>query len=50
MLYFIQKQALKEKEATDMNNRFKILGSLGLGALLMYTLDPQAGRRRRGAR
>ena len=30
-----------------MNNRFKILGSLGLGALLMYTLDPQAGRRRR---
>ena len=30
-----------------MNNRFKILGGLGVGALFMYILDPQGGRRRR---
>jgi uncharacterized membrane protein len=28
-------------------NLFKFLGSLGVGALLMYVLDPQLGRRRR---
>jgi uncharacterized membrane protein len=30
-----------------MNKRFKFFGSLGVGALLMYVLDPQVGRRRR---
>ena len=30
-----------------MNKRLGSLGSLGLGALIMYVFDPQAGRRRR---
>ena len=30
-----------------MSKRFKFFGSLGVGALLMYVLDPQVGRRRR---
>ena len=30
-----------------MNKRFNLLGSLGLGAILMYVFDPQVGRRRR---
>jgi uncharacterized membrane protein len=29
------------------NNRFKLISTIGLGALLMYVLDPQQGRRRR---
>ena len=29
------------------NKRFSIISTLGLGALLMYVLDPQTGRRRR---
>jgi hypothetical protein len=29
------------------NNRFKIIGTIGLGALLMYVFDPQQDRRRR---
>ena len=29
------------------NKRFNLMGSLGLGALLMYVFDPQMGRRRR---
>ena len=28
-------------------NRFKIIRTIGLGALLMYVFDPQQGRRRR---
>ena len=29
------------------NKRFNVISKLGLGALLMYVLDPQRGRRRR---
>ena len=32
-----------------MNKRLGSLGSLGLGALIMYLFDPQAGRRRRAS-
>jgi len=32
----------------DLKNKsFNVIGTIGLGALLMYVLDPQTGRRRR---
>jgi uncharacterized membrane protein len=35
------------KSGLNMNKAFDWIGALGLGALIMYILDPQAGRRRR---